>query len=62
MYKVLESFKDRDGKIYNVGDEYVNYDKEAIKRLSTKENKYERAFIKKEVKRQSKKKVVEDGE
>lgn len=62
MYKVLEDFKDRDGVVYKVGDKYDNSDKEVIKRLSTEDNKYGRAFIKKETKRQSKKEVVEDGE
>lgn len=62
MYKVLETFKDKDGKIYEIGEKYANDDKERLKVLSSTDNAYNRPFIKKEVKRQSKKEVVKDGE
>lgn len=58
MYKVLKEFKDRDGKIYKVGDKY---DKELkglrLKHLTTDENVYGKAFLKKEVAKKEKKKA-----
>ena len=45
MYEVIEVFKDRDGKVYKVGDEYKPKNKTVLKRLSTDSNKYKRPFI-----------------
>ena len=45
MYKVIEKFIDRDGKEYNVEDEYKPKNKTVLKRLSTDSNKYKRPFI-----------------
>lgn len=55
MYKVIEKFIDRDGKIYEVGEIYKSDDKERIKLLSSTDNAYNRPFIKKEIKRRKKK-------
>lgn len=46
MYKVIAKFKDIDGKIYEVGDEYKG-PKERIEELSTEKNRYKKPFIKK---------------
>jgi len=43
MYKVVKKFKDRDGRVYEVGDTYKG---ERINALSTRRNKYKEIFIK----------------
>lgn len=58
MYKVIKKFKDTDGKIYEVGDDYQNDDEKRIEILSTDKNRYKYPFIE-EVKRTRKKKVEE---
>lgn len=47
MYKVLKGFKDTDGKIYKIGDEYNIEDENRIELLSTVNNKYGYPFIEK---------------
>lgn len=42
MYKVIERFEDRDGRIYEVGEMYEG---DRINALSTRRNKYKRIFI-----------------
>lgn len=44
MYKVIERFQDRDGRIYEVGE---TYEGDRINALSTRRNKYKRIFIEK---------------
>lgn len=46
MYKVIAKFKDVDGKVYEIGDEYKGQ-KERIELLSTTKNRYKKPFIKK---------------
>lgn len=47
MYKVITAFKDRDGKMYQVDDEYNNEDLKRLEVLSTDQNKYGYPFIQK---------------
>lgn len=58
MYKVIEKFREKDGKIYDVGESYENEDKERINALLTDNNACKRPFIE-EVKRTRKKKEAE---
>lgn len=47
MYEVVALFKDTDGTIYEVGDEYKGKKtKDRLHELSTKNNKYNTVFIK----------------
>lgn len=56
-YEVINHFKDEDGKVYKVGDKY---DKKLTKAreeiLSTKDNAYGKAFLKKKEEPKKKKK------
>lgn len=55
MYKVIEVFRDKDGTVYEPGDEYKGSKaKDRIKTLSTKDNDYGYPFIE-EVKKKDKK-------
>lgn len=50
MYKVVRKFKDKDNRVYNVGDSYPaegakKPTKERIKTLSTSSNKYGQIYI-----------------
>lgn len=58
MYKVIRVFKDVDGHVYTIGDDYNNADNERLEVLSTSKNKYGYPFIEK-VKQQRKKKTEE---
>ena len=62
MYKVIEKFRDNDGKIYEVGEEYCNDNKERVEQLSTDKNKCNRPFIEQVKKTRSKKTEVEETE
>lgn len=44
MYKVIARFKDRDGRVYEVGD---TYEGERINALSTRRNRLKKVFIEK---------------
>ena len=60
MYKVIRAFKDADGKLYNIGDEYNNSNTERLVKLSTDKNHYKTPFIEKvEAKKTRKRKSVE---
>lgn len=62
-YKVLEKFRDTDGRIFEEGDSYPfsTVTKERLTELSTDGNKYGRPFIEeiKEPKKKSSKKAGE---
>lgn len=46
MLKVVNKFKDKDGTVYEIGDEYKgDADEERLHLLSTKENKYKTVFL-----------------
>lgn len=46
MYKVIAKFRDKDGTIYEIGDEYKGSKaKVRLKELSTDQNKYGYPFI-----------------
>lgn len=52
MYKVIRDFKDKDGRIYRIGDVYPNGDAKKptnarIKVLSSTNNDYKKVFIQK---------------
>ena len=52
MYKVVRKFQDKDGRIYNVGDDFPNVDAKKptnarIKLLSSTNNKYGQIYIEK---------------
>lgn len=59
MYKVINRFKDLDGQVYEVGEEFPKGDSKATKKrieeLSADHPKYRRSFIE-EVKDKKKKK------
>ena len=61
-HKVINRFRDVDGHVYEVGDEYPNKDskptKKRIEELSADHPKYRRSFIE-EVKEKGKKKEKE---
>lgn len=60
-YKVLETFRDTDGRIFNEGDSYPysTVTKERLTELSTDGNKYGRPFIKETKEKKSSKKAGE---
>ena len=60
MYKVIEPFKDRDGKFYSVDDTYFSESEERIKTLSSSENKYGYPFIEQVKKTRKKKEVLNE--
>ena len=62
MYKVIEKFKDKDGKIYEIGDKYESDDKDRLNTLSSTDNAYKRPFIEKQIRSRKKKVVEKDGE
>lgn len=50
MHKVIRKFQDKDGRVYNIGDDYPNVDAKKptnarIKVLSTNGNKYKQIYI-----------------
>lgn len=52
MYKVVRKFKDKDGRIYDIGDDYPSVDAKKpsntrIKTLSSTNNKYSKIYIEK---------------
>lgn len=52
MFKVIRKFKDKDGHIYDVGDDYPTVDAKKptnarIKTLSSANNKYGQIYIEK---------------
>lgn len=61
-YKVIAKFRDKDGAVYEVGDEYKGSKAKArLEELSTNSNRYGYPFIK-EVKEPKKKDKKEAGE
>lgn len=59
-YKVIKNFRDRDNKLYSVGDDYKGT-KARVAVLSTDDNAYKVPFIK-EVKEQKKQADKEAGD
>lgn len=52
MHKVIRKFKDKDGRIYEIGDDYPHVDAKKptnarIKTLSSTNNKYKNIYIEK---------------
>lgn len=52
MFKVIREFKDKDGHIYNVGDDYPSVDAKKptsarIKVLTTTNNEYGKIYVEK---------------